>query len=690
MNENRYDVFLSYRHKPLDSEVTSRTLRFLETYRLPKALLEKGCHGIQRVFRDTEELPVSRILSNTIENALQSAKCLVIVCSKDTPSSEWVDREVATFIEYGKADMIFPLLIDGSPEVSFPPSLKLIPDIADRVMDVRAASGKAGDILKNASRELLKVIARVADCPHEEVVREDHRRRMIRTARIAAGMAALFLFVAGIAGMLWRSAEKDRQKAALSQQTSMEVLSRLTYGLPDRLAERPGVFGTVADILSENAAQIRRILEMSPESVEVEIAVAENEEKLSTALTKLSRYEDAKKAQQEALGIYETLAAEASESPDKSAERLASAHNNLGVILTAEGRYHEASEEFGRALAGLGDRMSAIRPTILSNRGRVLLLLGEYEKARDVLKEAAADLEPSGSTGSLTDAAIHLNLGLTHLQLAEYAEAEAALRSSREIYGRLVETYSSRIDRINALHADSALADCLTRQGRLEEAEQIFSTAAEDAEAFAQDRSNDDAQRIYSEICNNYGLCLNQAGRFAEADPWYRRFAEIQAVRYEETGTAESAASLALAWYNIAENAFKAGDQSTTKEFFEKSLELFDPVSEELGSYSRSEYLARRAYYEIIVERDYAKAEETALQAYGLQPNSVFVWYNLGYALLLNGSRADADTVFLALASLGEGALQSVELDFTAMKKAGINSPAMDEVLAMMRGAAAN
>ena len=77
-----------------------------------------------------------------------------------------------------------------------------------------------------------------------------------------------------------------------------------------------------------------------------------------------------------------------------------------------------------------------------------------------------------------------------------------------------------------------------------------------------------------------------------------------------------------------------------------------------------------------------------ALQAYEIQPDSTFVLYNLGYALLMDGREEDGDRVFLALASLGEGAVQTVRLDFAAMEKAGIYSPHMPEVLAMMEEAA--
>ncbi len=83
-----YDVFFSYRHRPLDSEITQKLFNLAENYRLPASLRERGMHGVRRAFRDTEELPVSRILTDTIDKALHSTDCLVVVCSTDTPSSE--------------------------------------------------------------------------------------------------------------------------------------------------------------------------------------------------------------------------------------------------------------------------------------------------------------------------------------------------------------------------------------------------------------------------------------------------------------------------------------------------------------------------------------------------------------------------------------------------------------------------
>ena len=48
-----YDIFLSYRHKNLDSIITQKTFHHVESYRLPASLRRKGFRDIRRAFRDT-------------------------------------------------------------------------------------------------------------------------------------------------------------------------------------------------------------------------------------------------------------------------------------------------------------------------------------------------------------------------------------------------------------------------------------------------------------------------------------------------------------------------------------------------------------------------------------------------------------------------------------------------------------
>ena len=203
-----YDIFLSYRHKNLDSIITQKTFHHVESYRLPASLRRKGFRDIRRAFRDTEELPVSRILTDTIDKALCSTNCLLLVCSTDTPSSEWVDREVATFIELGRAEHIYPLLISGDPETSFPPSLKRVPDIMDRVMDARVPGNAPKKIMAKAKPELLKIIAGVTGCPLRELQREHGLRRARRFLAKALAAAAAFALAGTVSLWLMQQARK--------------------------------------------------------------------------------------------------------------------------------------------------------------------------------------------------------------------------------------------------------------------------------------------------------------------------------------------------------------------------------------------------------------------------------------------------------------------------------------------------
>ena len=260
--EFAYDVFFSYRHRPLDGEITQKTFNAIESYRLPQSIRDQGCQDIRRAFRDTEELPVSRILTDTIDRALHSTNCLVVVCSTDTPSSEWIDREVQTFIEIGRAEHIYPLLISGDPEHSFPPSLKLVPDIMDRVMDIRTPGNHVKKMMAKEETELLRVIAGIVGCKESELLREHKLRKSRRFAARALGWAAAFALVAGVSLYLMNLAQDYRDEARLREQGSMRILSELTYALPDHLTNIPGAYGRIADILEKNTRDINAIVEL--------------------------------------------------------------------------------------------------------------------------------------------------------------------------------------------------------------------------------------------------------------------------------------------------------------------------------------------------------------------------------------------------------------------------------------------
>lgn len=691
-----YDIFLSYRHKPLDGKITQKTFNMLESYKLPKPLKKLGCKGISRVFRDTEELAVSRILSNTIEEALRSANCLVVVCSVDTPSSEWVDREVETFIELGRAEKIYPLLISGDPETSFPPSLKKAPDIMSRVMDVRVPGDDSQKIIAKERLALLRVIAEVGGCRHADLVRYHKMRKVSRFTALSASSVALFTVVGLVSGFLWMTADAYKTAAQKEQSASMAMLESLTYDLPNVLVELPGMYSRVSDILDKNVNQIINILKLSDNDDAVAVEIGANYEKLATASMTLGDIARAEESQNRAILIYKSLYDKGY--PD-AAPILASAWNNAGVAYNASGYYSDAEKAYAAAVSFLEpllpvDRTYDVRynmAVFLNNSGTNYLALGDYESAASSYKESLLLLD-----GLLVEgydearaalAQTGQNLGVCLFQTGQYGEAQPWLEKSVEISEALFDGNPNRTNLSMLSRLQGMLANCLSLQAKFEEANRYFDLAIASQEILSADKENASVQNDLAILYNNYGLCLNMSGDFNEAEKWYLKRVDIEENTNDVLGTPLSRAGLARACYNVAENAFKAGKYDMTREYYDKCLSLYGPASAELGNFHRSEYLSRLAYYQIIVTHNFPAALQNAIDAANLQPDSSFVLYILGYAFMYNDFLEDCDNIFGWLAGRSEGEVVTVKLDFEALSRSGIPHEHMSDVISLMERA---
>lgn len=125
----KYCAFISYRHKELDKYVAKKLHTMIERYTIPGELRESwGGKKLGKVFRDEEELPVSSNLTDSICTALDNTDYLIVVCTPDTPESIWVEREIKYFLEHHDRSHVIAVLVDGTPDTSFP---KLITTIYD-------------------------------------------------------------------------------------------------------------------------------------------------------------------------------------------------------------------------------------------------------------------------------------------------------------------------------------------------------------------------------------------------------------------------------------------------------------------------------------------------------------------------------------------------------------------------------
>ena len=684
MQQFEYDIFLSYRHKSMDSLITQKTFHFVEGYRLPAALRRRGYKDIHRAFRDTEELPVSRILTDTIDNALRSTHSLIVVCSTDTPSSEWVDREVSTFIELGRAEHIFPLLISGDPEVSFPPSLKQVPDIMDRVMDIRTPGNPVRKMIAKEDPELLKIIADVTGCPLRELQREHSLRKTRRFAARAAAAAAAFLLVGAVSLGLMHRAQNYRDQARAAERSSMQVLQELTYSLPDKLTGIPGAYSKISGILEENARQINEILLLSTDKTTAQYDVAANFEKLATAMGVLGSYSEAADYQQQAIDLYIPLCQASGDYAP-----LASAKNNYGNVLNAAGRYEEAAQAFQEAIALQreipGDRVTLA--AMLSNAGANAINLGLEEEAIACFRECdelLAGADDSDYDTLSTRAGCAYNHGALLYRRGEYSDAEALLSQAVDAYDTLCQRVDSLQNRNSLSRALSGHALCLSDQGRYDAAIESYRQAISISQALAQDDENTDAMATLAALYNNCGVCLNTQGNFADADRYFTSAAELRGRIYNTTGTASDAAVYASALLNTGENAFKAGQYDRSREQFRQGLEIFSQAAGQLGDAYASEYYAWASYNALIHDQDYEAAVTYGIRAVELQPDNVLANINLGYACLYAGYYEDCDLLLTWAAGLGGGVADAIRLDLEVQSCAGLTSPHTEALLALL------
>ena len=226
-----YKAFISYRHKPLDIEVAKKLHRRIERYRIPRDLRKGGSDRLGLVFRDQDELPIADNLTRNIEVALDHSEFLIVVCSKDTPESLWVQREIAYFLKHHSRDRLLAILISGDPDQSFPKQLVEIRDADGNL--VEEIEPLAANIVADSDRERnrlfktesLRVLASLIGCPYDALYGREQRYKM---RRLAAASAAVFAVAAVFIGMLLNRNAKIREQLLSSLINESRALSALS------------------------------------------------------------------------------------------------------------------------------------------------------------------------------------------------------------------------------------------------------------------------------------------------------------------------------------------------------------------------------------------------------------------------------------------------------------------------------
>lgn len=172
-NKSKYSAFISYKRDKVDSKAAIKLQKYIEAYRVPRVLRKNGLpKQLKPVFLDNTELSVSTSLPKVIENNLNTSGYLIVICSPRTNNSYWVKKEINYFLSLGRKDKIILLLIEGTPESSFPEQLKGSNPLA---ADIRSKRKKPKfNLLK---LESLRIISKILGCNFSDLKKRDEIRR---------------------------------------------------------------------------------------------------------------------------------------------------------------------------------------------------------------------------------------------------------------------------------------------------------------------------------------------------------------------------------------------------------------------------------------------------------------------------------------------------------------------------------
>ncbi|MDO5409425.1 MAG: protein kinase, partial [Lachnospiraceae bacterium] len=212
-----YDAFICYRHSTLDSKAAKAIQERLEHFRVPKGFSEQR-HPFRRVFLDEGELSSCADFGKMIDTALKNSSWLIVICSPDTPFSNWVNVEIETFLKYHDRSKILTVLVEGTPDTSFPDILKGDSDRNNGVFAADVRGTTESRILKKIRGDsLLRITAPMLGTTYD-ALKQRHKVYKRKRTFTLAGVLGLFLVAFSIYAFKQNFLlEKERSNANANQ-----------------------------------------------------------------------------------------------------------------------------------------------------------------------------------------------------------------------------------------------------------------------------------------------------------------------------------------------------------------------------------------------------------------------------------------------------------------------------------------
>lgn len=189
-------AFISYNHH--DVKWAKWLQGRLESYKLPTEIHNEfeDSRYIRPVFRDQTDLNTG-VLGNVLRDQLEASQFLIVLCSPNSARSEWVSREVQSFVEWGRIDRIIPVIVDGQPNC-YDPNLECFPEYLREYTQTHPEAELLGVSIAEVGKEkaFIRVVSKMLDVSFDTLWQrhERERRRRIIIASVSTPIVLALLY----------------------------------------------------------------------------------------------------------------------------------------------------------------------------------------------------------------------------------------------------------------------------------------------------------------------------------------------------------------------------------------------------------------------------------------------------------------------------------------------------------------
>ena len=196
--EYTYYAFVSYRSS--DEKWAKWLQEKIEGYRLPTTIQHENSDlpksRLRPCFRYHTDIQPNE-LKTELRNKLEQSKYLLVICTPRSAQSQWVGKEIDTFVEMGRRDRIIPIIVEGRPysgdpatECYNPSLLKHFPhsdniDEDREILGVNIHEEGSGSAYMKRERAVMQVVSRMLGVSFDRIWQRQ-KRRIIRRAVLSA------------------------------------------------------------------------------------------------------------------------------------------------------------------------------------------------------------------------------------------------------------------------------------------------------------------------------------------------------------------------------------------------------------------------------------------------------------------------------------------------------------------------